>query len=70
MQDSRTKVLLVVAATSELLTGAMLLVDPPIVTKLLLGADADGAVAIVGRVAGIASAPLCCMLWCYHLAAL
>ena len=55
--------LLFVAAVVEAATGVALIIFPPAVTRLLLGADLAGAGIAVGRVAGIALLSLGLVCW-------
>ena len=55
--------LLSLAAAIEAVTGLALLVDPPIVTQLLLGVGISGAAIAVGRVAGVALLALGLACW-------
>jgi Na+-driven multidrug efflux pump len=79
------KNLLALAAAGEAATGLVLLVYPPIVVKLLFGAEIAGAGVVLSRIAGIslialglacwpgrvaARAPLCGMLTYSSLATL
>jgi hypothetical protein len=57
------KKLLAVAAAGEALTGLVLLVYPPIVVKLLFGADVAGGAIPVARVLGIALIALGVACW-------
>jgi hypothetical protein len=58
------KKLLIVTAFAETGAGVMLLVSPPLVVALLLGASLDGAAAlVVARVAGAALLSLGCACW-------
>jgi hypothetical protein len=54
---------LVVAALSEVATGAALLIAPSIVAQLLLGAELTGVAVTVARVAGIALIALGVACW-------
>ncbi|HTY80524.1 MAG TPA: hypothetical protein VMI34_22035 [Candidatus Bathyarchaeia archaeon] len=51
--SSHGKHILTIAAAGEVITGAILLVYPPIVVRLLLGADVVGAGIAVARIAGM-----------------
>lgn len=51
------------AAGIEAATGLALLVDPPIVTQLLLGVEISGAAVAVGRVAGVGLLSLGLACW-------
>ncbi len=51
------------AAACEATLGVALLLDPPIVFRLLLAAEASGAGLVVGRVAGIALLALSLACW-------
>jgi hypothetical protein len=44
--------ILAVAAGAEAATGLILLLDPPIVARLLLGAEISGVAIVLGRVCG------------------
>ena len=57
------KKLLALAAVSEAALGLVLLVYPPIVVRLLLGAEIAGAGIAVSRVAGIALIALGVACW-------
>jgi hypothetical protein len=57
------KKLLAIAATLEMAIGAALIVDPSIVSRLLLGDDASGVAVALGRVAGIALLSLGLACW-------
>jgi hypothetical protein len=57
------KKLLALAAVSEAALGLVLLVYPPIVVRLLLGAEVAGAGIAVSRVAGIALIALGVACW-------
>ena len=57
------KKLLPVAAVCEALTGLALLVSPPIVVRLLFGADLTGVAIPVARVTGIALIALGVACW-------
>jgi hypothetical protein len=57
------KRVLPVAAVCEALTGLALLVSPPIVVRLLFGADLTGVAIPVARVAGIALIALGVACW-------
>ena len=54
---------LAVAAVSEALTGLALVASPPIVIRLLLGAETIGIVEVVSRFAGIALIGLGVACW-------
>ena len=54
---------LALAAASEAALGVALLLDPPIVFRLLLGAEASGAGLVLSRVAGIALLGLSLACW-------
>jgi hypothetical protein len=59
-----TRQLLIVTALAETPVGAMLLVSPPLVAGLLLGASPDAPAAlIVGRIAGAALLSLGVACW-------
>ena len=45
--------LLALAAAAEVATGLVLLIDPPIVTRLLLGSEISGVAIVLGRVCGV-----------------
>ena len=60
------KRLLVLAAVLEGVTGLALMIDPPVVARLLLGADVSGVGAAVGRVAGLAMLSLGLACWPFH----
>jgi hypothetical protein len=55
--------LLVIASSSEVATGIVLLVYPPIVIKLLFGAEIIGAGLVLSRIAGIALIGLGVACW-------
>ena len=55
--------LLAVAAASEATLAIALLVDPPLVFRLLLASDASGAALAMGRVAGVALLSLSVACW-------
>jgi hypothetical protein len=55
--------LLAVAAACEAVTGLVLVIDPPIVVQLLLGAEPSGAELAMSRVAGIALLGLGLACW-------
>jgi len=58
------KTLLIVTAFAETAAGMMLLVSPPLVAALLLGASLDAPAAlVVARVAGAALLSLGCACW-------
>ena len=58
------KKLLIVTALAETPIGLMLLLSPPLVVRLLLGASLDApAASIVGRIAGAALLSLGCACW-------
>jgi hypothetical protein len=57
------KQLLGLAAALEGATGLALLIDPPVVARLLLGGDLTGAGAAVGRVAGLGLLSLGLACW-------
>jgi hypothetical protein len=58
------KKLLIVTASIETATGLMLLVSPPLVVALLLGASLDAPAAlVVARIAGAALLSLGCACW-------
>ena len=59
----RVKILLAVAAASEAALGLALLVYPPIVIRLLLGAETIGLGDVVSRFAGIALIGLGVACW-------
>ena len=54
---------LAVAAASEAMLAVALLLDPPLVFRLLLGTEASGAALVMGRVAGIALLGLALACW-------
>jgi hypothetical protein len=54
---------LALAASIEAATGAALIVDPRIVTQLLLGVEISGAAIAVGRVAGVGLLALGLACW-------
>jgi len=54
---------LAVAAAWEATLGVALLLHPPLVFRLLLGADASGTGVVMGRVAGIALLALALACW-------
>ena len=54
---------LAVAAVGEALTGLVLLVYPPIVVRLLFGAEIAGAGVVMSRIAGIALIALGLACW-------
>ena len=59
-----TRTLLIVTAVVEKPLGAMLLLSPPLVARLLLGASLDPPAAlIVGRIAGAALLSLSAACW-------
>ena len=60
---ARAKIALAVAATSEAALGLALLVYPPIVIRLLLGAEIIGVGDVVSRFAGIALIGLGVACW-------
>jgi hypothetical protein len=55
--------LLVVAAIAEAATGLALLLVPPLVGQMLLGAELTGIAVIIARVAGIALVALAVACW-------
>jgi hypothetical protein len=57
------KTLLVLTAIGEAATGLALLVEPPIVTRLLLGAEVAGVGLVISRVAGTALVAIAIMCW-------
>ena len=57
------KKLLIFAAVGEALTGLVLLVYPPIVVRLMLGAEITGAGIAVSRLAGISLIALGIACW-------
>jgi hypothetical protein len=57
------KKLLALAAVAEALTGIALFADPPLLVKLLFGAELAGAGILVGRVAGIGLTSLAVACW-------
>ncbi|MGO9113582.1 MAG: hypothetical protein ACLP9L_30490 [Thermoguttaceae bacterium] len=57
------KKVLALAATGEAALGLVLLVYPPIVVRLLFGADISGAGIVMSRVAGIALIALGLACW-------
>jgi hypothetical protein len=54
---------LALASAGEAALGLALLIDPPLVLRLLLGAEASGAVVVMSRVAGIALLGLALACW-------
>jgi hypothetical protein len=54
---------LALAAVCEATLGVALLLDPPIVFRLILGAEASAAGLVMGRVAGIALLALSLACW-------
>jgi len=62
------KRVLVFAALAQVLTGAVLLLYPPVVAKLLFGADSAGVGLVLSRVAGIALIALDVACWPYGAA--
>jgi len=59
----RVEILLAVAAVSEAATGLALLVYPPIVIRLLLGAETAGVAEVVSRFGGIGLISLGIACW-------
>jgi hypothetical protein len=57
------KRLLSIPAAIEAATGMALIIDPPLVTRLLLGAEISGAAVAVGRVAGVGLLALGLACW-------
>jgi hypothetical protein len=57
------KAILMVAALAEAATGAILLIDPSIVVRLLFGVEITGAGAYMSRLAGIALIGLGVACW-------
>ena len=57
------RTLLAVAAAGEAATGLALLVSPPIVVRLLFGAEIAGAGTVMSRVAGLALVALGIACW-------
>jgi hypothetical protein len=57
------KTLLAIASLAEAGTGAILLVHPPIVIRLLFGAEISGAGSLMSRIAGIALLGLGVACW-------
>ena len=57
------KKILALAAVSEAATGLALLVDPPIVVRLLFGAEIMGAGIVIARIAGISLIALGIACW-------
>jgi len=57
------KKLLILAAVSEGLTGLILLVYPPIVTRLLFDSDVDGTGVLMSRLAGMSLIALGVACW-------
>jgi len=57
------KTLLAIAAVGEAATGLVLLIDPPIVVRLLFGADIGGAGVVMSRIAGISLIALGLACW-------
>ena len=57
------KTVLALAAIAEAATGAVLLAYPPIVVRLLFGAEIAGAGEVLGRIAGIALIGLGVACW-------
>jgi len=57
------KKILALAAVSEAATGLVLLVDPPIVVRLLFGAEIMGAGIVIARIAGISLIALGIACW-------
>ena len=57
------KNLLAIAAVGEAATGLVVLVDPPIVVKLLFGAEIAGAGTVMSRIAGISLIALGLACW-------
>ena len=62
-QASRMKVLLAIAVVGEAATGLVLLVYPPIVLKLLFGAEVTGAGVLMSRICGISLIALGLACW-------
>jgi len=57
------KKLLALAAAGEAITGLALLADPPIVVRLLFGAEITGAGTVMSRIAGISLIALGLACW-------
>jgi hypothetical protein len=57
------KILLPIAAAGEAVTGLVLLVYPPIVIRLLFGAEIIGAGVVMSRIAGISLIALGLACW-------
>lgn len=57
------KVLMAAASVGEALTGLVLLVYPPIVVRLLFGAEIDGVGVVVSRITGISLIALGVACW-------
>jgi hypothetical protein len=57
------KTVLSLAAIAEAVTGAVLLAYPPIVVRLLFGAEIAGAGEVLGRIAGVALIGLAVACW-------
>jgi hypothetical protein len=57
------KTVLSLAAIAEAATGAVLLAYPPIVARLLFGAEIAGAGEVLGRIAGVALIGLAVACW-------
>jgi hypothetical protein len=57
------KKLLILATVGEALTGVILLLYPPIVVRLLFGAEIAGAGVVMSRIAGIALIGLGVACW-------
>ena len=55
--------LMAIAAVGEALTGLTLLVHPPLVARLLVGAEVEGAAIVMGRTAGAALIGLGVACW-------
>jgi hypothetical protein len=55
--------LIALSAAIEGITGLVLIIDPPLLGRLLLGADLSGAGEAVGRVAGFALLALAVACW-------
>jgi hypothetical protein len=55
--------LLACAAAAEIATGLILMIDPPIVARLLLNADISGIAIVLGRVCGFGLLSLGLACW-------
>lgn len=62
-QARSLKSLLVLTAFSEAATGLAVFVEPPIVSRLLLGAEVGGVGLVISRVAGTALVAIATMCW-------